>query len=237
MSESLNIRAIEVKLKITFTQPQLLITAFTHPSYKNESLASIEDSERLEFLGDAVLGLIVTEYLFSLFPALDEGTLSTVRAALVNAKACYSYTQALGVGQYLLIGRGERVQNQRGQFSAYANLFEAILGAIYLDHGLALARQITIPLLPSKEAIFPLMLGNPKNRLQQLTQKHLRTLPLYQATLLTTPGGTGGYHVQVVVNKEIWGEGCATSKKEAEQLAAQQALETHDYENQNTMDM
>lgn len=237
MNNLINIKEVEAKLNFTFTQPKLLVTALTHPSYRNETATITEDSERLEFLGDAVLCLIVTEHLFLLFPSMDEGTLSTARAALINAVSCYQYTDALGLGEYLLIGKGERIRNERGRTSAYANLFEAILGAVYLDGGLAPARQITVPLLPSKKDILPLMLGNPKNRLQQLTQKHLRTLPVYQCESWTSPQGASGYHIRVIVNNEVWGEGFALSKKEAEKLAAQQALDTHDYEDKNAMDL
>lgn len=234
MNLPIDIKQIESKLKFTFTQPKLLITALTHPSYRNESPETIEDSERLEFLGDAVLCLIVTEHLFLLFPSLDEGTLSTVRSALINSHSCCQYTDALGLGDHLLIGKGERIQNTRGRTSTHANLFEAILGAVYLDGGLGPARKIVVPLLPEKKDILPLMLGNPKNRLQQLTQKHLRTLPLYQCSSSQDPPG---YHAYVIVNNEVWGEGFALSKKEAEKLAAQQALETHEHKNKNTMDM
>ena len=234
MDIPINIKQVEAKLNFTFTQPKLLITALTHPSYKNESPEKIEDNERLEFLGDAILCLIVTEHLFLLFPSLDEGTLSTARSALSNAHSCCQYTDALGLGDYLLIGKGEKLQNTRGRISAYANLFEAILGAVYLDGGLAPARQITVPLLPEKADILPLMLGNPKNRLQQLTQKYQRILPVYQCS---SSQNSPGYHVQVFVNNEIWGEGYALSKKEAEKLAAQKALETHEYKTKNTMDM
>lgn len=229
MNPIVNVKEIESKLNFTFTQPQLLVTAFTHPSYRNESPVPIEDSERLEFLGDAVLGLIVTEHLFLLFPNLEEGVLSTIRASLVDASACSGYAESLGVCENLLIGKGERLQNQRGKLSSQANLFEAILGAIYLDGGLSPARQLTVPLLPSKEKLQPLMFGNPKNLLQQFTQKYLRTLPKYQATQYVSKEGVVSHHVQVFIHDELWGEGVAHSKKEAEKLAAQHALDTHDY--------
>ncbi len=227
----INIKEIESKLKFTFTQPQLLITAFTHPSYRNESSSLIKDNERLEFLGDAVLCLIVTEHLFLLFPTLEEGVLSTARSALINTKACSGYAEALGICSHLLLGKGEKLQKERGKLSSQANLFESILGAIYLDGGLSPARQLAVPLLPSKEKIQPLMSGNPKNCLQQFTQKHLRTLPNYQAKLHTHNNEMTGYHVQVFIHDELWGEGFATSKKEAEKLAAQQALEIHGNKN------
>ncbi|WP_100934048.1 ribonuclease III [Candidatus Chlamydia corallus] len=237
MNPPIDTAAIEAKLNFTFTQPKLLQTALTHPSYKNEAATQIEDSERLEFLGDAVLGLIVTEHLVLLFPSMNEGTLSTARASLVNAKACCRYTTVLGIGDYLLIGKGEKIQSERGRLSAYANLFESVLGAIYLDGGLSPARKLTVPLLPVKEEILPLMSGNPKNLLQQFTQKHFRVLPVYQSTAVTNVQGTLSYKIQVIVNKEVWGEGYASSKKEAEKIAAQRALDTHGNKNQNTMDM
>ncbi|MBQ8498302.1 ribonuclease III [Chlamydia sp.] len=231
MQHTVDIQTIESKLNFTFSHPRLLITALTHPSYRNESPLAGEDSERLEFLGDAVLGLIVTEHLFLLFPSLDEGLLSTTRAALVNAEACFGYTQKLSLGEHLLIGRGEKMQSDRGKISAYANLFEAVLGAVYLDGGLSPARQIVVPLLPDKNAILPLMLVNPKNRLQQLTQQTLKVLPSYTAVPWPSEDGSPGYRVQVSVNGELWGEGFAGSKKEAEKLAAKQALSTHDNKN------
>ncbi|EPP34359.1 ribonuclease III [Chlamydia ibidis] len=237
MNNLINIKEVETKLNFTFTQPKLLITALTHPSFRNESVTLTEDSERLEFLGDAVLCLIVTEHLFLLFPSMDEGTLSTARSALINANSCCQYTDTLGLGKYLLTGKGEKIQSERGKTSAYANLFEAILGAIYLDGGLSPARQLTVPLLPSKKNILPLMLGNPKNRLQQFTQKHLRILPEYKCEPRTLEQGQPGYHVRVLVQNEVWGEGFALSKKEAEKLAAEQALSEHDNESKNTLDM
>lgn len=225
-----DIKEVERKLNFCFSHPKLLLTALIHPSYKNEA-ALQEDNERLEFLGDAVLGLLVTEHLFLLFPSMDEGSLSTARAALVNATSCCNYTNQLGIGPHLLLGCGEKLLSARGQTSAYANLFEAILGAVYLDGGIAPVRQIVIPLLPSKSDILPLMLGNPKNRLQQFTQKNKETLPIYEATSIHLESGAKGYHVQVLVNGKIWGEGIATSKKEAEKLAAQQALNAYDNKN------
>ncbi|CRH68555.1 ribonuclease III [Chlamydia trachomatis] len=130
-----------------------------------------------------------------------------------------------------MIGRGEKMQSHRGKISAYANLFEAILGAVYLDGGLSPARQIIVPLLPDKESILPLMLVNPKNRLQQFTQQTLKVLPSYKALPWKSEDGSPGYHVQVFVNGDLWGEGFAGSKKEAEKLAAKQALSTHDNKN------
>lgn len=227
----LNVSELEKQLKISFASKSLLITACTHPSYLNECEDLSEDNERLEFLGDAVLGLIVTEYLFELFPTTDEGTLSMARAALVKKEACCNYVKQMGVEPYLLLGKGEYMLGERGKVSAYGNLFEAIVGAIFLDQGLDAAKKIVVAQLPSKEEILPLMQGNPKNRLQQYTQGKFKILPQYLSKEIELDCGVRGYFVQVLVDGDVWGEGVAVSKKEAEKMAAQQALDHHEYKN------
>lgn len=222
---------LEKCLNVTFTSKTLLLTACTHPSYLNECKDLSEDNERLEFLGDAVLGLIVTEYLYLLFPAIDEGTLSKAKAELVKKDACSKYAQQLGIDAYLLLGKGEAMLGDRGKISAYGNLFEAIIGAVFLDQGLEVAKKLVLSQLPSKEGILPLMLENPKNRLQQYTQKKLKVLPQYQSKEVDLDEGFRGYFAYVFINGEVWGEGFANSKKEAEKLAAQQALDHHEYQN------
>lgn len=231
------IEEVEKKINFTFSQKKLLITAFTHPSYRNEQMEIDEDSERLEFLGDAVLNLVVTEHLFLLFPTFSEGALSSARSSLVNTRSCCHYTNALRLGEHLLMGKGERMQNLRGKTSAYANLFEALLGALYLDGGLSPARQLILPLLPDRDKILPLMAENPKNHLQHIVQKELHILPTYVCSPCTLPQGSSGYHAQVIVNHEVWGEGYAPSKKEAEIIAAKKALDTYEHKNQNPMGM
>lgn len=226
-----DVSELEKRLNINFTSKSLFITACTHPSYLNECTDLTEDNERLEFLGDAVLGLIVTEYLFALFPTTDEGTLSMAKAALVKKEACCNYVKQMGLEGFLLLGKGEQMLGDRGKVSAYGNLFEAIVGAVFLDQGLAKVKQIVVEQLPSKEDILPLMLGNPKNRLQQYTQGNLKILPQYRATEIELDCGVRGYFVQVVVDGDVWGEGIAPSKKEAEKMAAQQALNHHEYKN------
>lgn len=224
-----NVSELEKQLNINFISKSLLITACTHPSYLNECSDLSEDNERLEFLGDAVLGLIVTEYLFKLFPSADEGVLSTARAALVKKEACCHYAQQLGIDAYLLLGKGEHMLGSRGKISAYGNLFEAVIGAIFLDQGLDVVKPLVIAQLPSKEDILSLMLGNPKNRLQQYTQGKLKILPQYKSKEIELDSGNIGYFVQVLVDGDVWGEGIATSKKEAEKIAAQRALEDNEY--------
>ncbi|WP_213318501.1 ribonuclease III [Chlamydiifrater volucris] len=219
-----NLEEIEKRLGFSFTQPDLLKTAFTHPSYKNEMRGEISDNERLEFLGDSILNLIVTEHLFLLLPNMNEGSLSTIRSEMVNAQSCYRYTEMLGVGDFLLIGKGEKKHPERGKPSAYANLFEAILGAIYLDSGLSPARRITVPLLPPLHEILTLAKGNPKNSLQQIVQKQFSSLPVYQIQSITR-NGLSEYEAAVYVQETLMGIGYGSSKKEAEKQAAKNALE------------
>lgn len=225
----LNFSDVEKKLGVLFVSQSLLITACTHPSYRNEDVSVSEDNERLEFLGDAVLGLIVTEYLFLLFSQIDEGTLSTAKASLVSVEACCGYVMKLGIEKYLRLGKGEMLLGERGKISAYGNFFEAILGAVFLDQGFEVAKRVALPLLPSKEAIIPLMQGNPKNRLQQYTQKYLKELPEYRSYEEKVAGGVV-FRVRVMIQGYVRGEGVAPSKKEAEKIAAQQALDHYEHE-------
>lgn len=230
MRNFLLIPEIEDKIEYSFRNPQLLIQAFTHPSFKNENPDYKEDNERLEFIGDSVLNLIVSEYLFITFPNINEGILSTIRSSLVNAKACYQYTTALEVGPFLLIGKGEQKLGSRGLSSAYANLFESLLGAVYLDSHIDAAKKITLRVLPPNQDILLLTKENPKNILQQLTQQKWKILPQYLTKDLSSPT-TPFYFVEVFVKNDKVGEGSASSKKEAELLAAQQALEYYDHKN------
>lgn len=225
----INVAEIEHKLGIHFISKALLETACIHPSYRNEHATITEDNERLEFLGDSVLGLLVSEYLYSLFPTEHEGDLSTAKAALVSIESCCAYAQQLGIDRYLYLGRGEANLGERGKISAYGNLFEAILGALFLDQGLEAAKKITTAVLPSKEKILLLMQGNPKNRLQHYTQKHFKVLPEYQAEIIEN-NQKKLFYVQVLVQGIVRGEGKALSKKDAEKIAAQQALNYYEYE-------
>ena len=125
--------------------------AFTHPSFSNENKIIIqENNERLEFLGDSVLGMIIAGYLYTVLPKTDEGVLSALRSKIVEGSSCILFTEKLGLIDYLMLGKGERRNGSRGRGSIMADLFEALMGAIYLDGGLAATSHFFSPILPKR---------------------------------------------------------------------------------------
>jgi ribonuclease III len=221
-----NITAIEKSIGYHFSDPQHLIRAFVHSSFINEyKELSLKHNERLEFLGDSVLNLIITEYLFRNFPDITEGELSSLRSHIVAAPSCTKFITKLGVEQYVLVGRGEQMNASRGKTSIMADLFEAILGAIYLDGGLEKTR---IFFFSHFADIVQMMLQKPqanfKALLQEYLQKTKRQIPQYLVLDETGPDHEKQFKVGVCIGDELIGEGYGTSKKEAEQLAAKFAL-------------
>lgn len=136
-----NAPEIESKLGYTFKDRSLLALSFIHRSFINENKEIGQHNERLEFLGDSVLGMLVADYLYRYLPSTPEGELSVLRSRLVEAESCYYYVQKYSLGQYLLLGKGERMNDGRGRESILADLFEAIMGAIYVDGGLEAAKR------------------------------------------------------------------------------------------------
>ena len=146
------IPAIEKKLGIYMAEPHLLTLAFIHPSFVNENKHLVnEDNQRLEFLGDAVLNLIVADWLYKRFPDRSEGELSELRSILVDAKACTRYLSQLKISDYFLLSRGEQLQVERGLKSIMADALEAIIGALYLDGGVEKARSFLITQFESSD--------------------------------------------------------------------------------------
>lgn len=218
---------IEKKLGHTFQNPSLLQEAFTHKSYYNENKEAFSRfNERLEFLGDAVLELLASDYLFCHFPDEAEGFLTKTRSKIVETQALSSFITELELGSYLLLGKGEALQSGRAKDSLFANLFEAILGAIYLDGGFEAANAffdnkveplLERPLLEGKE--------NWKARFQELIQKEEKVTPTYEVIQEEGPSHEKIFRVAAKLENNIAGEGVGRSKKEAEQNAAKDALE------------
>jgi len=223
-----NLSLIEKSLGYTFSDKAHLIRAFVHSSFINEyKELSLKHNERLEFLGDSVLNLIITQYLFKNFPDISEGELSSLRSQIVSAPSCTEFVTKLDLKQYVLVGRGEKLNAGRGKTSILADLFEAILGAIYLDGGLKAADQF---FLGHFEEMVQLMIEKPpenfKALLQERLQKAKRQIPRYEVLGEIGPDHEKLFKVGVFINNELIGEGIGTSKKEAEQLAAKAALVT-----------
>lgn len=218
---------IEKKLGYTFKNRELLTLSFTHRTFANENREQKEHNERLEFVGDSVLGLIVAEHLYHLFPHLPEGELSYLRSRLVEAASCVSYLRALDVEEYFLLGKGEQENKGRGRESILSDLFEAIIGAIYLDGGIEAARGFFFGHFASSvEAIVCRPEKNWKALLQDYCQKKFKIIPSYVVEQEKGPDHSKIFEVSVWIQDDCMGRGSGSSKKEAHQAAALEALKT-----------
>lgn len=217
---------IEKRLGYVFKDKTLLFTAFVHSSFFNERRDLVkEHNERLEFLGDAVLGLIISDFLYNFFPTHPEGELSHFRAQVVDASACAHYIQKLGLEEFILLGRGEQLNEGRGRETILADLFEALIGAIYLDGGLEPASQFFARNFQSDlEASLKTPLRNWKAELQDYAQKRYQKPPVYKVVAESGPDHNKSFEVAALVGDEIVGKGNGASKKEAEQAAAEDAM-------------
>jgi ribonuclease-3 len=218
--------AIEELLGYAFDNRELLAQAFIHRSFINEYREGpLQHNERLEFLGDSVLGLTVADYLYHRLPDYPEGQLSQIRSRLVDATSCAQYLQKLSLGEFILLGKGERMTEGQTKPSILADVFEALLGAIYLDAGLATTKSF---LLLHFESLFESAIGSPprnyKAELQDFSQKRFQKTPIYKIIEETGPEHAKIFHVLVFINDEEAGSGTGSSKKEAEQRAAFDAL-------------
>ena len=218
----------ENKIDYVFKNKSLLRQAFTHRSYLNENRSTgIEHNERLEFLGDAVLELVVTEFLFEKYPDKAEGDLTSYRAALVNTTSISDAAVKLGMNDFLLLSRGESRDTGRARQIILANAFEALIGAIYLDAGYRDAKKfIAEQLFHKTEKIVESRLWqDAKSRFQELAQEKEGFTPSYDVISQTGPDHDKRFLVGVYVGKERVATGEGRSKQEAEQQAAQKALE------------
>ncbi len=220
-----SINDIEAKLGHHFANKQLLTLAFTHCSYVNESRTTTQHNERIEFLGDSVLGLMVSEYLYRTLPNLPEGELSSLRAKLVEASSCISYIQKLDLEKYLLLGRGERMNDGRGRETILSDLLEAIIGAIFLDGGFNAAQKFFFDKFKDEiDGILQAPLRNPKAILQDLCQKKYQITPHYKVLNEIGPDHSKVFKVVVMLDENEMGYGEGPSKKEAQAAAAKNAL-------------
>lgn len=217
----------EQKIGYSFLNKDLIISAFLHRSYLNEHRElHLTHNERLEFLGDAVLGLIASELLYLRFPDHKEGELSFLRSRLVDSHSCTTYQTRLDADMPILLGRGERMNDGRGRASILADLFEAIIGAIYLDGGYEAAKEFFLSHFAEEiERIIETPVSNYKALLQDYAQKSFQQQPIYAVLTAAGPDHSKVFEVSVSVNGEVLGVGRGSSKKEAQQSAAQRAIE------------
>jgi ribonuclease-3 len=215
------------KLHATFNDIELLVTAFTHRSYLNEHKKTVRaHNERLEFLGDAVLELVVTEYLYSTYPD-PEGILTNWRSSLVRTESIGAAASKFGFEPLLRLSRGEKRGTERARAQILANSFEAVVGALYLDQGYAAAKKfITESILSTFEHI--LASGSwmdPKSHLQELAQSRETATPVYKVMTEDGPDHDKTFTVGVYVSTKLRGQGTGPSKQAAQQKAAEAALE------------
>lgn len=210
------------KLGIKTNNVHLYEEAFTHSSYANEE--NTTSYERLEYLGDAVFELIITEYLYKTKPDESEGVLTKLRAHYVCENALYDYSLKLGLNEYIRLGRGEEEHGGKYRKATVADIFESFLGALYLDKGLEEAKKFVYKyVIPIIESQFIEIIGDYKSSLQELVQTDKRILD-YVVVNEEGPAHQKVFTVVVKIDDIVYGEGTASSKKEAEQLAAKDAL-------------
>ncbi|MDO3410733.1 ribonuclease III [Saccharibacillus sp. CPCC 101409] len=223
-----DLKQLQQKLGIQFADKPLLKQAFTHASYVNEHrFSQHHDNERLEFLGDAVLELTVSEFLYNRFPGRPEGELTKLRAAIVCEPSLVKFAESLNFGAYVLLGKGEELTGGRSRPALLADVFESFVGALYLDQGLEPVRFFL------ERYVFPqvawdgkLQMSDFKTELQELTQHHNLGVLEYRIVEERGPAHEREFVSEVYMGERSLGRGTGRSKKEAEQQAAAAALET-----------
>ena len=211
-----------------FKDLELLNKSLTHKSYSNEVLLSLKNNERLEFLGDSVIDLIMADYMFLTYPDLPEGSLSKIRAAIVNENSLARLAIKLELGSYLLLGKGESFSGGRQKASILANAYEALVGALFCDSDFRTTADVFLPQLIEKidEYMGACIATDFKSDLQEYTQNRFSCVPLYEVVGEIGPGHNKRFDVKVKIRSQVLGSGKGRSKKEAEQNAAKEALST-----------
>jgi ribonuclease-3 len=216
------------KFGITLGKPELLQEALTHRSYLNEHRGyALPHNERLEYLGDAVLELVVTEYLYHTFPEKPEGELTALRAALVNGEMLAKVGTDLGVEAFLLMSRGEAKDTGRARLYLIANAVEAVIGALYLDQGYAAAKALIDRVVLSRlpEVLDNKLYADPKSQFQEAAQEHAGLTPSYRVLKEWGPDHDRHFTAGVYIGDELVAEGEGASKQDAQRAAAKAALE------------
>jgi len=223
------ISGLEAAVGYKFKNPDIIREALTHSSYSNEVRAhniNMPCNERMEFLGDSVLSIVTSELLFLEHPELPEGDLSKIRAGTVCEKALSKFAKSIGLGKYLLLGRGEDMTQGRSRPSVLADAFEALLAAIYLDSGIEEVKRFLVPFVSAeiRSLIESGSFRDYKTMLQQIVQQEQGELLEYVVTGESGPPHMRIFEVEAHLNSNVIGRGTGHSKREAEQQAAREAL-------------
>lgn len=234
LSSQFSVNPLEESLGHKFRNPLLLAEALTHASLGHETLRRHFDNQRLEFLGDAVLQLVITEHLYAHFHRAPEGHLTKLRSRLVSRESLKRHAAELGLGDCLMLGRGEEASGGRQRASTLADVYEALLGAIYLDSDLPTVRAVILKKMETDLAHLqeePVDI-NPKGELQELLQAISPRSPEYEMIAQTGPEHEKTFLVRVLWEGRELGEGKGRSKKQAETAAAFAALQSKRWESQ-----
>ncbi len=224
-----DLKFLEEALFYSFDAPTRLRQALTHKSYLNENReAGVKDNERLEFLGDAVLGLIISDVLMERFPNASEGDLSKMKARIVSEEILARIARGIDLGSFLYLGKGEERTLGKEKPSLLADAMEAVIAAIYLDRGFILVREVVLKQFEGqlKEVTLSRVAGDYKTELQEQCQKRFGILPVYEVIQESGPDHQKRFEIEIRINEVPYGVSTGNSKKEAEQGAAKIALES-----------
>ena len=225
-SRRADLQEFQKSLNISFKDLALLNQAFIHSSFVNENnLSKLESNERMEYLGDSVLGLITCEYLFRKYTEYDEGSLTKIKSVLVSKPILAGESSKLNYGKYILLGKGEEATGGRQRESTLSNVFESVLGAYFLDSGLEKAREFLVGIFLSKIDSNETNMEDYKSKLQETMQAKYKKRPVYVVSGYSGPEHKKTFMVKVCFKGKTLGKGKGTSKKEAEQAAAKNAIE------------
>ncbi len=223
-----DVAPLQQALGYVFSDLRLLNKALTHKSYVNERNEPLKHNERFEFLGDSVLDIVVSDYLVCEFGDYAEGTLSKIRAAVVNESCLADIARKIDLGKYLLLGKGEDFSGGRDKASILADAFEAVAGALFRDGGLESASKVFLPLLEVEISKFShsWSFRDFKSELQEYTQNKWVCTPSYKVVNELGPDHAKEFEVAVLIKNQVKGQGLGKNKKEAEQAAAKMAMES-----------
>jgi ribonuclease III len=218
---------LQNKIKVRFDSQSLLNRSLTHRSYINEVSSDISDNERLEYLGDSVLALVVNEYLFKSYEKYVEGDLAKIKSAVVSEATLCKIAEELNLGSYILMGRGEEQSGGRERASILANTLEALIGAIYLDSGLKSCKKFILGVIKKdiERIDSQTYLRDPKTTLQEFVQKKYKERPVYEVINETGPDHQKEFTVRLIINGRDMMTGIGKSKRRAEMEAAKKLLE------------
>ena len=217
--------SLTIRLGLSFSNLSLLTRALTHRSFVNENADAVQDNERLEFLGDAVLDFIVGAWVYHHFPEMPEGDLTKMRSALVKNEQLAAFARALGLGRALRLGKGEFSSGGHQRDGLLGSTFEAVVGALYLDSGLGSVEAFIHPLLEGARESILNELHDPKSHLQEWAQSEKLGTPHYKVVSSSGPDHAKIFEMEVEIGDKIYGKGSGSSKQVAEHAAAQDALE------------